>query len=64
MEKKRNDTVFSEPYSTTQYGMHVGCDAQMYQKMNAPHSTLGKPKGDRNRASKGNQVGVDYYDQL
>lgn len=39
----------------TQYGNHTGYDAQECLEKMTPHSTIGIPKGDRNRGFKGRQ---------
>jgi len=47
----------------TQYGNHCGLDALQIQEMMTPNVDMGmgKPKGDNNRGSKGNQVVGTYF---
>jgi hypothetical protein len=47
----------------TQYGNTCGLDALQIQEMTTPNVNMGmgKPKGDNNRGSKGNQVVGTYF---
>lgn len=49
-------------FEGTQYGNHAGMDAMQTLEMNSPKINFGRPKGDNNRGSKGNQVKGGYFD--
>lgn len=50
--EKLKDAFRKQSDEPTQYGNHEGYDAAQCLEKMSPHSTIGIPKGDRNRGSK------------